>query len=174
MFFIGWGFQAALLWSQASPWARSWGHPIWPTLHLLFDLAVRSIWALRFNNARNSPGTSSYVFIFISSLGPAVGSCIVESALTFLKQCVKEAGWVVGGMTGLRGENNNLAWNGVYPLQHTECVQNERTPTSPLCLSHSFLSFHNLPHCFSASFSHSASPNSPLFFPSEPVLHSFV
>lgn len=162
MFFIGWGFQAAPFLRRASPWAQSWGCPTWPTLHLLFDLAVLSIWALRFNNARNSPGTCSYVFILISS--PAVGSCTVESALTFLKQCVKEAGWVADGTMGLRGENNNLAWNSVYPQQHIECVQNERTPTSPLCLSHSFLSFHNLPHCLSASFSHSVCPNSQFSF----------
>lgn len=93
----------------------------------LFDLAVLSIRALRFNNARNSPGTCSYVPLLISSLGPAVGSCTVESALTFLKQCVKEVGWVAGSRVGLRGENNNLAWNSMYPQQRIECVKDERT-----------------------------------------------
>lgn len=55
----------------------------------LFDPAVRSVWALRFNNARNSPGTGSNIFMLISSLGPALGSCTVESALTFWRSVLR-------------------------------------------------------------------------------------
>lgn len=65
----------------------------------------------------------------------------METALTFLKKCVKEAGWAASSRVGLRGENNNLAWNSVYPRQRVECVKSEPTPTSPVvALTLSFLS----------------------------------
>lgn len=79
--------------------------------------------------------TSSYLSAVLVRLWTKTA---VESALTFLKQCVKEAGWVVGSTTGLRWENNNLAWNSVYPQQHIECIQHEYTPF--ICLTLSFIS----------------------------------
>ncbi len=135
-FFIGLGFSGGTFLQTSSFLSPKSRLPCLAFITLtLFDLAVHSIWALRFNNARNSPGTCNYSLILISSLGPAAGSCTVESALTFLTQWVKEAGGVVGSTKGLRGENN-LACNSVYPQQHTDCLKNEQFslssfPSSP-------------------------------------------
>lgn len=79
-------FSWHLFRSQASPWVWSRGCPTWPSLHLLcLNLLLLSIRALRFSNAGNSPGTCSYVLALISSLRPAAGSSVGESALTFSK-----------------------------------------------------------------------------------------